>query len=124
MTAHEIRPYRSRLHRLVIRLSGDVDRLEAEALRPAGSETGARPTDRTVQEEDLPTQRAEEDVALSLLGNESHILAEATAALARIEAGTFGRCEECGLTIPHARLDAVPYARHCVRCAEQVESAR
>jgi RNA polymerase-binding transcription factor DksA len=124
MTAHEVRPYRSRLHRLVTRLSGDVGRLEAEALRPAGSETGERPADRTAQEEDLPTQRAEEDVALSLLGNESHILAEATAALARIEAGTFGRCEACGRAIPAARLDAVPYARHCVKCAEQVELTR
>ena len=37
--------------------------------------------------------------------------------LARLHAGTFGTCERCGHAVSRERLDAVPYARHCIRCA-------
>jgi len=43
--------------------------------------------------------------------------AEVTAALGRIDAGSFGQCEECGKRITKARLTAVPYARRCADCA-------
>jgi DnaK suppressor protein len=120
MTAHEIRPYRTRLQTLVARLSGDVARLETAARRPAGAESADRPD----QEADQPAHRAEEDVTLALLGNENHLLAEASAALGRIDDGTFGRCETCGRDVPPARLNAVPYARRCVGCAKPVGSSR
>lgn len=44
-------------------------------------------------------------------------LAEVDAALARIDAGTYGTCEVCGAAIPAARLEARPAARTCIRCA-------
>jgi DnaK suppressor protein len=43
-------------------------------------------------------------------------LVEVDAALARLEAGTYGRCERCGGPIPAARLAARPTATTCVRC--------
>lgn len=45
-------------------------------------------------------------------------LAEAQAALARLDAGHFGMCEGCGDAIDPARLEAVPHARRCVACPE------
>lgn len=36
------------------------------------------------------------------------------AALARIDAGTYGRCETCGKPIGEARLEAIPAARFCI----------
>lgn len=39
------------------------------------------------------------------------------AALARIEEGAFGFCEECGSFIGHGRLDADPCVARCVDCA-------
>ena len=44
--------------------------------------------------------------------------AEVLAALARIDAGEYGRCERCGQEIPEARLQAVPAARLCVSCKQ------
>lgn len=44
-------------------------------------------------------------------------LREIDAALARIDAGTYGVCEVCGNAIPAARLRARPTASRCVRCA-------
>jgi RNA polymerase-binding protein DksA len=43
------------------------------------------------------------------------------AALARLEDGTYGRCETCEAAIPAARLDAFPRARRCIPCQEAFE---
>lgn len=39
------------------------------------------------------------------------------AALDRVDAGTYGRCEACGRAIPAARLEARPTATRCVEHA-------
>jgi RNA polymerase-binding transcription factor len=41
--------------------------------------------------------------------------------VARIDAGSYGRCERCGQEIPEERLDAVPYATLCVTCKQLEE---
>ena len=37
-------------------------------------------------------------------------------ALAKLDSGTYGICENCGRTILKARLEALPYARLCIDC--------
>ena len=37
-------------------------------------------------------------------------------ALERLDAGTYGFCEECGVAIPFERLEAIPAARFCIAC--------
>ncbi len=44
-------------------------------------------------------------------------LSEVDAALARIDAGSYGACEGCGRSIGEARLEALPAARSCISCA-------
>jgi DnaK suppressor protein len=41
------------------------------------------------------------------------------AALARIRDGTFGICEACQNPISRARLEAVPWTRHCRDCKQR-----
>ncbi len=41
------------------------------------------------------------------------VLDEVDGALARLAAGTYGRCEACGQEISQLRLDALPLARTC-----------
>jgi DnaK suppressor protein len=43
------------------------------------------------------------------------------AALQRMIDGTYGKCPDCGRTIPLARLRAVPAALFCVECAREAE---
>lgn len=38
-------------------------------------------------------------------------------ALDRIKQGNYGTCQKCGVEIAPARLAAVPYALHCIKCA-------
>jgi RNA polymerase-binding transcription factor DksA len=44
--------------------------------------------------------------------------ADVVAALARMDAGTFGSCERCGNAIPEERLEALPTATLCVACKQ------
>lgn len=44
-------------------------------------------------------------------------LAEIDAAVARLDSGTYGTCEQCGAPIGDGRLRARPTARTCIRCA-------
>ena len=42
-------------------------------------------------------------------------------ALARLENGTYGICQNCGDTISDARLEALSFASDCIKCAKSKE---
>jgi DnaK suppressor protein len=46
----------------------------------------------------------------------THLLASIDSALARLDEGTYGRCERCGRPISEERLEALPYATRCIEC--------
>jgi RNA polymerase-binding transcription factor DksA len=123
MTQAEIKSYRVRLLALKRRLGGVLTDLEEEALRPVGGEAAGGLSDVPVHPADLGTENYEEEVSLGLLENEIQLLTEVNDALRRIEQGTFGRCEECHQPISRARLNALPYARYCLRCARKLQGS-
>src|SRR4249919_3166651 len=45
-------------------------------------------------------------------------------ALARLDAGTFGTCLRCGKPIPDGRLEALPWAAHCIDCQSAIDRER
>ncbi len=53
----------------------------------------------------------------------AHRAREIRAALARVADGSYGVCEHCEDPIGEKRLDAVPWARMCVKCQAEVEAA-
>jgi DnaK suppressor protein len=57
----------------------------------------------------------------SLSNTDREILQKVDDALARIATGSFGVCVECGETLNRKRLEAVPWASHCLACQEKVE---
>ena len=61
------------------------------------------------------------DLEFALDAHESAELDQIEAALQRIEAGTYGQCVDCGVSIPVARLHAAPEAARCIACQEKTE---
>jgi len=121
LTSQELSLYRLQLQSLLDPLKEKVSELEAEATRPVAA--FANHQDRLPAHDAEPATRDTEDrVALAILGTEEHVLTEVGEAIARLDAGTFGVCEQCGRAITRARLDVVPYARHCIRCARAAEA--
>ena len=52
---------------------------------------------------------------------ESRELAHVENALEKIRGGEYGICERCTEKIPVARLNALPYATHCIDCQREME---
>jgi DnaK suppressor protein len=61
--------------------------------------------------------------ALTLERHERALLDQVDRALARMDAGTYGRCEHCGQAIPVERLEAIPSAALCLACEVAAERA-
>ena len=53
--------------------------------------------------------------------NERHLLQLVEEALERMNGGAYGECVQCGGEMQQKRLDAVPWARHCIPCQEKQE---
>jgi DnaK suppressor protein len=117
MTKPDFTLHRKRLLALRATLQGDMTQMEYNALNKDHSKTTSMPTDMA----ELWSGNFDQELTLSLLGNEQDALDQIEAAIERIEDGSFGRCEECGRKIPESRLEAIPYAAQCVRCASQRE---
>ena len=56
-----------------------------------------------------------------LRNNDRQLLAMGEGALERMRQGSFGECISCGKEINPKRLEAVPWARHCISCQEKQE---
>lgn len=56
-----------------------------------------------------------------LSNSDRNLLQMVAEALQRIKDGTYGQCASCGNDMNPKRLEAVPWARHCLNCQEKVE---
>ena len=62
-----------------------------------------------------------EDTGLAVANIRREELTRIDEALRRLEAGSYGLCEECGELIDEARLQVAPYASCCISCQEKRE---
>jgi DnaK suppressor protein len=110
----DVEKYRSRLRALEQDLLRRLGR-EVEVSREPGEDTNDA-VDQSVADE-------LRDQYLALAQNDSNLLGQVRAALARIEDGTYGQCLADGEPIGEPRLDAVPWAAYCVKHQEEIEAS-
>jgi DnaK suppressor protein len=106
---NELRRRRAAILEATRRAADELDALRAsdrgqELEEEAQAEQGATDLERLGQAERLELQRID-------------------AALARIDAGGYGTCAECGAAIGLKRLKALPWALRCTDCAAAQEAA-
>ena len=116
-TADELAEVRAELDAQALALRAEIDRAEAasEKLKRDQSSEGSG------DEADAGTKTFEREHEMSLSNNSRDLLVQVERALGRLDAGTYGRCEECGNPIPKARLQAFPRATLCVACKQREE---
>jgi RNA polymerase-binding protein DksA len=122
MNKVELVGYKELLLNLRARLRGDVSQMADATLKKSRSEANGDLSTMPIHMADMGSDNFEQEFTLSLMENEGVTLEQIESSLERIEEGTYGQCEECGVKIPKARLNAIPYATLCVRCAEQQEN--
>jgi DnaK suppressor protein len=96
------------------RLEGEAEQLN-EQLRELGRDESSLDYDENFADSGQVAAEQGENQALASQLREQ--LDEVEAALGRLEAGTYGRCEVCGADVGEARLEAMPATRFCIEHA-------
>src|SRR4051794_32595950 len=122
LKSEELESFRKVLQGLRTRLRGDLDQMTDEALRRTQPDSSGNLSNVPLHMADVGTENYDQEFTLGLIENEQATLEQVQDALARVEKGTFGRCEECQEPIAKARLQALPYTKHCIQCARKMES--
>ena len=122
MKTEDVESFRRTLLELRARLKGDLNQLTDEALKRNQPDSSGNLSNMPLHMADVGTENYDQEFTLGLIENEQETLDQIHDALARIDAGTFGRCDECGGMIAKPRLQALPYTRLCIECARKVET--
>lgn len=118
MDQSDLNKYRDLLRLIIARLQGDASAVSEQVRAPSGGQAEGNLSNAPMHLGDMGTDEYLRDLNAALLEHAQFQVDEVRAALDRVDQGTFGRCEECGQPIAAERLDALPYARYCTRCAE------
>ncbi|MBA4107564.1 MAG: hypothetical protein C0485_17650 [Pirellula sp.] len=116
--------YRRALQSLLERMRPDADSINAQTRFSVSGEGTQELSNAPFHLGDRGTDEFLFDMNTVLLENEEYLVNEVRAALVRLQGDSFGSCEQCGRAIPKARLEAIPYARFCVGCADAAGSGR
>jgi len=74
-----------------------------------------------IEDGDMANSEIAENILVGLNRTDHSKLQKIDAALKRIEVGSYGTCFECSEIIELSRLQAAPFAHHCINCQEQRE---
>ena len=120
LSEQDIRHFKQRLTRRRDELRAT---LEADAATPPGQNfSDTVGTVRDPGEDAVAVQ--ESDLNISGMEKQQRWLADVEDALRRIEAGTYGKCQDCGGPVPRDRLEAYPTATRCTQCQARAENRR
>ena len=87
----------------------------------AEKSTRERDLEATQDPADMAANAYTKELLISMSDNDRTLLGLIDEALARVESGDYGECVNCGEPIQEKRLNAVPWARYCLRCQDLKE---
>ena len=117
LTRKDLNHYRSLLLNKRAELVGDLNAMEAQALKSNGGHLSHMP----IHMADVGTDTFDQDFTLGMAENERQQVREIDAALKRIEDKTYGVCQMTEKVIPKTRLNAKPWARYTIEAALRIE---
>ena len=113
MDKRKVKSYRDRL---LARREGLVGQVEAAEMY-----SRERDSEATQDPADMAANAYTKELLVSMSANDRRLLELIDEALDRIEEGEYGECVHCGEPVQEKRLEAVPWARHCLRCQDLQE---
>lgn len=113
MDKRKAKTYQDRLLQRRESLLGQVQAAEAYSRE--------RDAEATQDPADMAANAYTKELLMSMSTNDRQLLQSIDTALERIGDGGYGKCANCGQPIQEKRLEAVPWARHCIRCQDLIE---
>jgi DnaK suppressor protein len=95
--------------------------LRASVARSEEDGRAAQVTDSAQDIADRASSSYQKEFLFARSNNDRQFLQMVEHALSNIAEGIYGECEHCGNEIGERRLEAVPWARHCIVCQEKLE---
>ncbi len=119
MNTRQVKRYRTQLENLRDRVRAVAWRAADDAHGPAGGQNAGDLSNAPFHLGDEGSDEFLHDMNAALAENEAFLHNEISDALGRLDAGQFGKCEACGESIAAERLEALPYVRFCIKCADE-----
>ena len=100
-----------------------LERRESLVSQVTAAELSSRERDLEATQDpaDMAANAYTKELLISMSDNDRMLLGLIDEALARVESGDYGECVNCGEPIQEKRLNAVPWARYCLRCQDMKE---
>ncbi len=113
MDKRKVKSYRDRL----------LERRESLFSQVTEAEMSSRERDLEATQDpaDMAANAYTKELLISMSANDRRLLELIDEALQRVEKGEYGECVNCGEPVQEKRLDAVPWARYCLRCQDLQE---
>jgi len=106
------------------RLQAEQARLEQELATLASTAGGREHGSYATHSADDATETFDQEQSLALARHLEGALDQVERALQKLAAGSYGRCDRCGVAIDDSRLAALPYALLCLSCQTKLERQR
>ncbi|HST87120.1 MAG TPA: TraR/DksA C4-type zinc finger protein [Ktedonobacterales bacterium] len=110
------------------RLTAERDRLRSDIYERTEGAEAVLPVDPLNDSGGMASDQADDADAMAdaernqaIIRNSQALLEQVNAALARLDAGTYGICANCGKEINPRRLERAPYATLCIDCQAKLE---
>lgn len=124
LSAEDRKALTTALQELRARVADEISFLTGDNLNRSNRETAGDLSSYSLHLADHGTDNFDREFALNLASSEQDVIYEIDEALARLRDGNYGVCEGCAQAIERARLEALPFARMCVKCKSASERGK
>jgi DnaK suppressor protein len=115
------REVRSRLEAERKRIQDELGQLTSSGTHPMDERREGSPFGKREEE---ATESMELEKRLALENRLRSLLTELERAIQKLNDGTYGNCDVCGMAIDPARLEVLPQAILCMSCRQKTKNAR
>ena len=119
--ANKSEQIRAQLEKERKRIQDELKQLTSDAAHPMDERREGSPFGKREEE---ATESMELEKRLAIENRLKALLAEVERALQKIDQGTYGICDVCGIKIDPARMEALPQAILCLNCRQKMKNAQ
>ena len=120
-TKKELQSIRKKLIENKARILEELIKIKGESLKKSFKDASGDLSGYTFHMADMATDLYDREFSLELAEGERERLFALDDAIKRIDEGTYGKCDMCGVMISRQRLKVVPQAKYCIKCQEKEE---
>jgi len=103
------------------RVLEELGYIESNYMRTTPKDASGSGSAYSMHPADMGTDSIEQEKAYLIGSTSGSVLEDIDDAIMKLDSARYGVCERCGQEITTDRLEAVPYARLCLKCKTEVE---